>query len=221
MLRIILDLSENINNSLEFTKKLFSDLRRLVILIIIHIIPIANWIVVGYAARVIRESPGIDSPPKLEKYVELLVDGAKIFFASLIYMIIPIVLIVAGMGSVIASSDMIKGALLMGGTGIILVLLGIVLMFVLMIILAAGIAHMVKTGKFSKAFAFSEILSVIKKIGWSKYIVWIIFAAITYTILAVIFTIPIIGWLLAAIVGPAISVYFGRSISLLYAEGSK
>ncbi|HKM51547.1 MAG TPA: DUF4013 domain-containing protein, partial [Candidatus Bathyarchaeia archaeon] len=177
-----MNLTENLNNSLEFTKKLFSDFGRLIILIIIHLIPLANWIVVGYAARVLRESPGTDSPPKLEKYGELFVDGAKIVVASLIYMIIPLILIVVGLGGVIASTDMTRGALLMGGTGLVLSLIGFVLIFVLLILLAAGIAHMVKTGKFSKAFAFSEILGVIRKIGWGKYIVWIILVWIIYMI---------------------------------------
>jgi len=217
---LILNLTENLNNSLEFTKKLFSDFGRLIILIIIHLIPLANWIVVGYGARVLRESPGSDSPPKLEKYGELFVDGAKIVVASLIYMIIPLILIVVGFGGVIASTDMTRGALLMGGTGLVLTLIGFILIFVLLILLAAGIAHMVKTGKFSKAFAFSEILGVIRKIGWGKYIVWIILVWIIYMILGAVLSIPIIGWLIAAVVGPAIFVYFYRSLGILYAEGT-
>jgi hypothetical protein len=215
-----LNITENLNNSLEFSKKLFSDLRRLVILVVIDLIPLANWIVVGYGARVLRESPGGDAPPKLEKYGELFVDGAKIFFASLIYMIIPLILVAAGFGGVIASSDMTKGALLMGGTGLVLAITGVILIFVLLILLAAGIAHMIKTGKFSKAFAFSEILGIIRKIGWSKYIVWIILVGIIYMILGVVFAVPFIGWLIAAVVGPAISVFFSRSLGILYAEGT-
>jgi len=216
----ILNLTENLNNSLEFTKKLFSDFRRLITLIVIDLIPLANWIVVGYAARVLRESPGSDSPPKLEKYGELFVDGAKIFFASLIYMIIPLILIAAGFGGVITSTDMTRGALLMGGTGLVLTIIGFILIFVLMILLAVGIAHMIKTGKFSKAFAFSEILGVIRKIGWGKYIVWVIVVVIIYMILGAAFTLPIIGWIIAVVLGPAISVYFARSLSILYAEGT-
>jgi len=217
---IILDITENLNKSFEFTKKLLSDFRRLIILIVIDLIPLANWIVVGYGARVLRESPRSDSPPPLEKYGELFVDGAKIFFASLIYMIIPLILIAAGFGGVIASTDMTRGALLMGGTGLVLAIIGIVLIFVMLILLAAGIAHMIETGKFSKAFAFSEILAVIRKIGWGKYIVWIIIVGIIYMILGAVFAIPFVGWLLAAVVGPAISVFFSRSLGILYAEGT-
>jgi len=215
-----LNLTENLNNSLEFTKKLFSDFGRLIILIIIDLIPLANWIVVGYAARVLRESPGSDSPPKLEKYGELFVDGAKIFFASLVYMIIPLILIAAGFGGVIASTDMTRGALLMGGVGLVLTLIGIILVFVSLILLAAGIARMIKTGKFSKAFAFSEILGVIRKIGWGKYIVWIILVWIIHMILGAAFALPIIGWLITVVLGPGISIFFARSLGILYAESA-
>ena len=63
------------------------------ILIVLNIIPIVNWIVIGYAARVLRESPSTETPPKLEKYGEMFVDGAKVTFASLIYMLVPTILI--------------------------------------------------------------------------------------------------------------------------------
>ena len=53
-----LNLSENLGNSFEFAKKMFSDIGRLIILIVLDIIPIVNWIVIGYAARVLRETPG-------------------------------------------------------------------------------------------------------------------------------------------------------------------
>lgn len=94
-----MDLAENLSNSFEYARKLFSDIGRVIILIVLDLIPLVNWVVVGYAARVLKESPGADAPPKLEKYGELFVGGAKIFFASLIYMIIPLLLIVAGVGS--------------------------------------------------------------------------------------------------------------------------
>ena len=131
---IFLDLAKNLSGSFEFAKKLFSDFGRLVVLIILDLIPLVNLVVVGYAARVLRESPRADAPPKLEKYGELFVDGVKIFVATLIYMIIPLILIAAGIGS-FAVSDLMRGVsgrLLLGGTGVILVLVGAVLSFVML-----------------------------------------------------------------------------------------
>ncbi len=79
-----MDIGDNFSDSFNYTKKLFSDGGRLLILIILDIIPVVNWIVVGYSSRVLGEAPGSESPPTLEKYGDLFVDGAKVFFASLI-----------------------------------------------------------------------------------------------------------------------------------------
>jgi hypothetical protein len=43
-----LDLPDNLRNSYEYAKELFSDFGRLVILIILDLIPLVNWIVMGY-----------------------------------------------------------------------------------------------------------------------------------------------------------------------------
>lgn len=225
----IMDLAENLSNSFEFAKQLFSDFGRLVKLIILNFVPLVNLIVIGYGARVLGESPGVNAPPKLEKYGELFVDGVKVFFASLIYMIIPVVLIGAGVGSFVASmlmtggSDLMRGvsgAFLMGGTAFVLVLIGVIVAFAMLIILSAGIAHMIKTGKFSNAFAFGAILKVIGKIGWGKYIVWIVLIAIISAVLGVVYSIPVVGWLISAIVAPVLAVFFSRSLGILYAEGT-
>jgi len=223
-----------LSNSFEYARKLFSDIGRVVILIILDLIPLVNWIVVGYAARVLKESPGSDAPPKLEKYGDLFVEGAKIFFASLIYMLIPLLLIGAGVGSFIAamlaaggpdfvSTGFTPSAMfLFGGTGLILVLIGLIVAFLMLIILAAGVAHMIKTGKFGKAFAFSEILGVLGKIGWGRYLAWVILVAIIAVIVgAVVGAIPYVGWLISAIIGPALIVFFSRSLGILYSEGAR
>jgi len=226
-----LDIASNLSNSFEYAKKLVSDFGRLLILIVLNLIPVVNWIVVGYAARVLRESPGADAPPKLEDYGKLFVEGAKVFFASLIYMIIPLIIVVAGLGSFFASMVMGGGPTfmpggfepstmgLLSGTGIALVVIGAVIAFVMLILLAAGIAHMIKTDKFVKAFAFGEILGIIKKVGWGKYIAWIILVAvIAFIVGAITGAIPYVGWLISVIIGPGVIVFFFRSLGLLYSE---
>jgi hypothetical protein len=225
------DLSDNLNNSFAFARKLFSDFGRLVILIVLGIIPIVNLIVTGYASRVLKESPGADSPPKLENYGDLFIDGLKIVIASIIYMLIPLILIAAGFVPFFAAMKLgpppvtMAGGFtpaymgLLGGTEIVLVLVGLLVAFVMLILLAAGIAHMIKTGKFGKAFAFGEILNVIGKIGWGKYIAWLILIVILAIIVgAIAGAIPYVGWIIAAIIGPALTVFYFRSLGLLYSE---
>jgi hypothetical protein len=229
-----LDLTDNLSNSFEFARKLFSDFGRVVILIILDLIPIVNWIVLGYASRALKESPGSDAPPKLENYGELFVDGAKIFFASLIYMIIPIILIAAGVGSLVAAVALTGGAnftmgaptlgqmLALGGAAIAFVLIGAIIAFLMLIILAGGMAHMIKTGSFAKAFAFGEILGLIGKIGWVRYLAWIVLVAIIAAIVGgVVGAIPYVGWLISAIIGPGLTVFIFRSLGILYSEGTR
>jgi hypothetical protein len=225
------DLSDNLNNSFAFARKLFSDFGRLVILIVLDLIPIVNLIVTGYASRVLKESPGADSPPKLENYGDMFMDGLKIAIATIIYMLIPLILIGAGIGSVFAGSVMERGPDfmwsgftpaymgLLGGTGIVLVLIGLLVAFVMLILLAAGIAHMIKTGKFGKAFAFGEILNVIRKIGWGKYLAWLVLIVVIAAIVgAIAGALPFVGWIIAAIIGPALTVFYFRSLGLLYSQ---
>lgn len=217
-----MDLGENLSNSFEYAKKLFSDLGRLVILIILHIIPIVNWIVLGYAAKVLNESPGPDAPPKLEKYTELFVSGAKVFFAGLIYMIIPFILIFTGIGSAYMGGMLSSQApgMLLGGAGALLALVGVILAILLLIVLGVGLAHMIKTGQFGKAFAFSEIFATIRGIGWGKYLGWIILTVVISAVIGAIGAIPIIGWLISLIISPVLYVFIFRSLGLLYNEGA-
>lgn len=221
-----MDLSANLSNSFDYAKKLFSDIGRLAILIVLDIIPIVNWIVVGYAAKVLRESPSSPAPPKLERYGDMFVDGAKVFFASLVYMIIPVILIALGVGSIVAGFFMIDqmpalGGMALGGTGIVLLIVGLILALILLLILGVGIAHMIKTGKFGKAFAFGEILAIIKGIGWGKYLGWIVIVVVIAAVIGGIAgALRPVGWLISAILSPVLSVFIFRSLGLLYNDGA-
>jgi len=221
----MMNLGDNFKDSFEYTKKLFSDARRLIILIVLSIIPIVDWIVIGYQARVLRESPGTGTPPKLEKYSELFVDGAKVFFATVIYMLIPLILIAVGgvstsSGLMSTSGAVLAAGLVLGGAGAVILLVGIILMVLLLIILAVGIANMIKTGKFGKAFAFAEILSIIRGIGWVKYIGWIVVVVIIAFVTTALGLIPLVGWLISFIIEPILGVFVFRSMGLLYNEGA-
>ena len=228
-----MNLSENLSNSFEYAKKLFSDAGTLIILIVLHIVPVVNWIVVGYATKALKESPGTDNPPKLERYGDLFIEGAKVTVVSLIYMLVPAIIVGAGIGYSIAVGVMRRGPdfmrdlrigeiFLAGGMGLVLVIAGVLVTFVTLIVLAAGVAHMTKTGSFGKAFAFGEILGIIRKIGWGKYLAWIVLAAIiAVTVSALTGIVPLIGWILQAIISPALMVFFFRSLGLLYSEVTK
>jgi len=217
-----MNLTENLNNSFNYAKKLLSDGGRLILLIILNLIPLVNWIFVGYAARVLREAPASEAPPKLEKYGDLFTDGAKVSIASLIYMIVPLALIITG--AVSMGAGIFSGAsanLMLGGLGVVLLLVGLLLAFVFLVFLGVGVAHMVKTGKFGKAFAFGEILGIISKIGWGKYIGWaIVTAIIAFVVGGLAGSIPYVGWLLSAVISPFLFIFIFRSLGDLYNDGA-
>jgi len=220
------NIGDNFSDSFEYTKKLFRDAGRLIILIILSIIPIVEWIVLGYTARVLKESPGTGTPPKLENYGQLFVDGAKVFFATFLYMLIPTILVAIGalgtFGPLISfQSPMVVPTGLIGGAGVVLLSVGVILAIPLLIILAVALAHMIKTGKFGKAFAFGEIFSIIPSIGWLKYLSWIVITVVIGTVLfGLLGIIPVLGGLLAAIIHPIYYVFIFRSLGLLYNDGA-
>jgi hypothetical protein len=211
-------LEENLSDSYKYTVKLFRDIGRLVILIILNIIPIVNFIVSGYFARVVKESPRADAPPPLEKYGELWVSGAKIFVVTLVYMIIPIGLISVGLASsILGAFSPLRG---LGVVGIVVAVIGIILAFLVSIVALMGIAHMSKTGKLGDAFDFSRILSIIRNVGWASYIAWLIVIFVIGLVLSGISLIPLVGWILALIISPVFLVFVGRSASIVYEAGT-
>jgi ribosomal protein L40E len=220
----LLDLEQNLNSSIEYTRRLFADLGRLVVLIILNIVPIVNLIVAGYYAKTVRETPGSDSPPRLEQYGDLWIDGLKIVIATIVYMIVPLILIIVGalslftgfMWSVYGPGIMMLPA----GLSVTLLVAGIILAFAVAIIMAMAVVHMVKIGSFGKAFAVGEILNIIRKIGWGKYILWLIVIFVFAVIVGALSQIPAVGWIISLIVSPVFGVFAARSAALMYASAT-
>jgi len=255
-----LNLSENLNNSFQYAKRLFTDPSRLVILTVLSVVTsrlseiprllgmlemnclarlsitallgliglVIGWILGGYYARTLRVSPSSEIPPPFDRYGELFVDGAKIFFAGIIYVLIPAILVVLGGFSFIlamfAQSGSVEPSLpdvSFGGFGLVLMVVGLILLIFILIILVAGIAHMIKTRKFGKAFAIREIFGIIRKIGWARYIGWmILIGIISLVVTGVAGAIPYIGWILSALVAPFLGVFNFRSLGILYNDGA-
>lgn len=225
-----MDLGKNIQSAFDFAKKMTEDVGRWIVLLIISIIPIVNLITIGYAARVVKGTPSSKSPPKLEGYGDLWISGLKVLIAEIIYMIIPAIILMLGAaafwGSLMAGGPGGFGPgehgwamLPMAGLAGIMTIIGIIVAFLIAIIAFMGIAHMIKTDKFGKAFAFGEIFDIIKKIGWGDYIIWLIVIFIIFIIYGAIGNIPVIGWLIAAVLAPAFVVFIARSIGITYNAG--
>ena len=213
-------LDKNLTDSINYAKILFTDLGRLLILIILDIIPIVNLIVVGYLSRVVKEPPDSKELPPLENYLDLWVQGLKIVVVAIIYMIIPIILIVPFVFLMVSSWMAFPGMPVVGWfVAIPMLIIGLLLAFFFAIILAMAIVNMVRKDSFGKAFAIGEILGIIGRVGWGTYILWLIVLFVCAIVVGAIGSIPAIGWILSFIIGPIFGVFVARSASLTYLEG--
>lgn len=213
-------LDKNFTDSINYTQILFTDLGRLLILVILDIIPIVNLVVLGYVGRVIKEPPDSKELPPFEDYWDLWVQGLKIVVAAIIYMIIPMILIVPFVFlTVLAWMAFPSWPVLGWFVAIPMLIIGVLLAFFLAIVLAMAIVNMVRKDSFGKAFAIGEILGVIGRVGWGTYILWLIVLFVCTLIVSGIGSIPAIGWILSLIIAPIFGVFIARSASLTYLEG--
>jgi len=215
-----LELDVNLTESIDYTKMLFDDLGRLLILVILDIIPIVNFVVLGYLGNVIKESRNSDKLPPLDNYFELWIQGLTIFVASIVFMIIPLILAIPFISVVVLASWISIPFLATVGwiVAVLLLIVGVLLAFFLAIILAMAIVNMLKKDSFGKAFAFGEIFDVIGKVGWGTYILWLLVIFICALIVAGIGSIPVVGWILSLLIAPIFGVFVARSASLVYSE---
>ena len=223
-----LSLQENISESIEYAKGLFTDFGRLIILIVLNLIPIVNFIVVGYYAKCIKESPESTSPPKLTDFGSLWVQGLKIIVVIVVYMIIPGIFLGLTVASFIFTMrhfPIVPPHVMYSGFywsffGV-LALIGVVLAFLSSLLMAMGIVNMVKKDSLSKAFAIRSILRIIGNVGWGYYIVWAIVIFILSIIVGLFGAIPYIGWIISLVVSPAFGVFTARSATLVYLKGAE
>lgn len=185
-------------------------------------------------------------PPKLEKYSDMFLDGLKYLAAIIIWAIPIIVgAIIVGVlvfTSIISSTAYSIGGNFTNPTywqnfnwtnwrdalghnpavtgvfalGIIIAIIIFVLAIFVLLFSWIGIVHMFKTKSFSKAFAIRDILSIISKIGWLRYVGFIIVAVILGGIVSIFSSIPIIGWLISAFLGLLLYIFLARTIGLMY-----
>jgi len=210
-----MDLSDNLNRSASFVGKLFSDAGNLLILIVLGIIPIVNLIVTGYFARIVRENP--EEPPKLSDYGKLFIDGLLVVIAGIIYMIVPIIILGVGIafsigGYAFYSPMSLLSSLLSSG----LVIVGVILAFIFAIFGVIAIGNMIRTGNFSKIFAFSENWQLIQRIGLGNYILWLVVMFVIGLIAVAIGS--EIHWVVGSILGALLEVFYGKSLALMMNE---
>ena len=228
-----MNITKNITDSLNYPIK---DWVKIIILGIIMIIPIVNFIGLGYYLRIIKSTlTGLNELPSFESAGELFIDGIKIFIICLIYAIIPLIFYVlsvsfAGFGTVSSSitTSSIFSSYLPGLTGISLVFLIIAVISALIISIFAyvGIVNVANhDSKIGAALRYREILDRIAAIGWGKYILWwivlmliIIVAGSIIGIVGGILLYFVWGFLVFLLGYGYLTIFQARSVALIFAS---
>ena len=210
----MLDIRGNISRSIEFTQRLFDDIGNFVVLLVVAAIPILNIAFLGYCARVIRDTPGADKPPKFEKLAQSWLDELLILLAAVVWFIIPAALAAAVVASSQAVVLQLRPLTAILALGFWLMAL-IAALFVFGVFAVLGIAHMVKTEKISKAFAVSELLDILHRIGLSSYLLWYL---AMFVLAMIVSLLESLHWLISLVLSVPFATFASRSLGLLYAE---
>lgn len=220
-----MNITDNITESLKYP---LNDWTKILILTVISIIPIVNFMTMGYYVRIIKSTfAGIDEVPDFDDLGELFIDGIKVLIVSIIYMIVPLIIYFVALLPLLFASDpysMMSG--LMSGLAIVILIIDIVVAIIFSLILYPAIVNMaLYDGEIGAAFRFSEILDRIKEIGWGSYILWVIAIIVTSAVVGIILGIIgfilmfiLIGFLVLIAAGAYLTMFQARSIGLLFSE---
>lgn len=191
----------NADSIFSFVVGIFQSLPTNNLLIMVGIIVVSfvvQLFISGYMVRIIENAINVDiSLPSFDNLGEMLVDGVKVLVISIVYQIIPIILMIIGffvMDHFVAGHNhLLVFGLLIGFIGF---LIGIV-MYILQLI---AIDHYVANDKqLSAALEFRDVLEVVKDIGFFRIFATIIFTSIIC---------GIIGGVVGGIIGGVMSLFF-------------
>lgn len=195
---------------------------------------IINFIIQGYSLDITKETINkIDILPKLN-LKENLVNGVKVFLITVVYFIIPTILIIAtayltgvfnSFMRIVLSGGVISDATAISLMSSILIvaLVAIILFIIFGLIADIAIARFADKGNMGAAFEFGEIFDTIAKIGWSNYIIWFILlfviSFLVGLVMGLVMLIPIIGLIISLLFfTPYLAIFGSRALGLIYNE---
>ena len=193
----------------------------------IFIIPII--LALGYIIRIIKQTiNGSNELPPFGEWGNMFIDGIKYLIATAIYLIVPNILTFILSAGVLAS-------IYAGGSQINLILvsaIGLIFALPFDLVYLMALANMVYEDRFGAAFDFGKIFGLIGKIGWSKYVSYIVVFAVIGFLLGIIALIGTFlrisfGWewgavgiIISLLVQAYLVIYQGRYIGLIYRKGN-
>ena len=173
------------------------------VLLIASPLLIPSFFVLGYLARVLRQTAdGNDEPPVFEEWGDLLVEGAKAFVVTFVYSLLPLaILAVAAVfgvsAAVLGSGDGgggILGGLIGGVLALLLVVAALAVSLAGVYLTPAALAAVADSGRVGDGFAFGALWGVVTKrayaVGWLTAVAVVFAGSLAIGVLSVV---PILG----------------------------
>ena len=162
---------------------------------VLMIIPIVNFIPIGYVYNIFKKVLNKEEPnlPEWGEWGDLFIRGLMVFLIMLVYIIVPWILLMIGGGIMTAGANNDSGALT--GLGGFVMFIGGLLYLVVALLVPFAIAHYAKNGEeFGAIFKFGDIIgNLFKAIG--DYLLAIVVMIGVFFVLGLISMIPILGWI--------------------------
>ncbi|PKL67127.1 MAG: hypothetical protein CVV28_06890 [Methanobacteriales archaeon HGW-Methanobacteriales-1] len=181
----------------------------------------------GYQLRTIKESiEGYQEPPEFNNWAEMFINGFKLGLTELIYLILPVLFIFAGLIPIIES--MVNQSIPNFGTGsLVLLVIGMAL-FIIYAFISPIIQSNLAYKGFKSAFNIPDILGRISTYGKGKYFLVIILMMMIGLAIGVLagiiqialdMAIPLVGQFITTLVfTPFIILFRSRAVALVYRE---
>lgn len=124
----------------------------------------------GYDFRVIKKAINSENTlPKFNNFISMFIEGLKIIVVEIIYAILPIILLSIGF-TIIGLGNGGSNATLLS-IGSIVCILGFLFTIFMVLVQLMAVNHMIANdGKISYAFKFKDVVKIIGKVSWIRYI---------------------------------------------------
>jgi hypothetical protein len=197
----------NFTRSLKYPFQDSDWLTKLIVGGLLNLVPVANLLSAGFSLEAMRMgTQGHEKLPEWENWLDKFVLGLMGAIISVIYSLIPIILMTAGG----LGSD--------GATGAGL-LLGTMALFLVAFLMPMIMANYVARQQFGAAFSLGEVFDHLKVVLGDFIVAWVLAIVIAFFMFLVMF-IPIVGWIIALFAGFYIQVVFANIFGQLYYQGS-
>lgn len=167
-------LGDMISNSIKFP---FSDIKRFLGVLLLYlgsITIVLSPLTMGYALRIIEATTqGKNELPEFVEWGRMYVDGLKLILASIVYFLVPAILIILS----IVMMDISAGS-------IVLLIIGLLVLVIINLIYITAVNNMAHEKKLEAAFDFKKILGLIKNMGWLNYFIYIFLSGVVAYIIS-------------------------------------